>query len=136
MTVASFTAGRENGRRRPRGYADWSPHPSTQVLLDDVDEVLDRYDDHLPLTIRQVFYALVGAERLDKTEAAYARLGEHLNRARRARKIPFDAIRDDGVITIHTDYFDGVEDFHEDTARRARQYRRDRQAGQPRRIEL
>ena len=136
MSVATFTARRENGRRRPRGYADWAPHSSTRDLLDDVDEVLDRYADHLPLTIRQVFYALVGAERLDKTEQAYARLGEHLNRARRARVIPFEAIRDDGVVTIHADYFDGIEDFHEDTGRRARQYRRDRQAGQAQRIEL
>ncbi len=131
-----FTAGRESGRRRPRGYAEWSPQTSTRSLLTDVEDVLERYREHLPLTIRQVFYALVGAERLDKSEHAYARLGEHLNRARRAQLIPFEAIRDDGVISFHADYHSGVDDFHEDTARRVRQYRRDRQAGQPWRLEL
>lgn len=136
MAVAEFTARRENGRRRPRGYADWSPHAPTRALLADVEDVLDRYQDHLPLTIRQVYYALVGSERLEKTEQAYARLGEHLNRARRAGLIGFDAIRDDGVITFSADYFDGVDAFHEDTGRRARQYRRDRQAGQAQRLEL
>jgi len=59
-TPAEFTARRDNGRRRPRGYADWAPQAATRALLDDVDDVLDRYRDHLPLTIRQVFYALVG----------------------------------------------------------------------------
>ena len=51
----------------------------------------------LPLTVRQIFYRLVGAHGYDKTEQAYARLGEHLNRARRAGLIEFDAIRDDGI---------------------------------------
>jgi len=37
------------------------------------------------------------------TEEAYERLGEHLNRARRARVISFDAIRDDGIIAFHAD---------------------------------
>ena len=131
-----FTAGREVGRRRPRGYAAWAPQASTRVLLADVHEVLDRYHDHLPLTIRQVYYALVGAERLEKTELAYARLGEHLNRARRAGMVSFDAIRDDGVLVSEEDCFTGIGDFEEATARRARRYRRDRQAGQPQRLEL
>lgn len=134
--VAEFTAGRENGRRRPRGYAEWRPQTSTRALLEDVDDVLDRYQEHLPLTIRQVFYALVGAERLDKSELAYARLGEHLNRARRAGLIDFDAIRDDGVRTIVADAYQDVEHFHENTAWRARNYRRDRQSGQPLRLEV
>ncbi|MEJ7891722.1 MAG: hypothetical protein WKF94_05380 [Solirubrobacteraceae bacterium] len=88
------------------------------------------------MTVRQIYYSLVGAGKLDKTEQAYARLGEHLNRARRAKVLPFDAIRDDGVMTMHADYYGSVADFRDDTARRAREYRRDRQAGQPQRLEL
>lgn len=137
MSVAApFTAGRVNGRKRPRGYATWSPHAPTRTLLADVDDVLAQYREHLPLTIRQIYYALIGAGRLAKTEDAYARLSEHLNRARRARRIAFDAIRDDGVTTIRSEYFTSVDDFHEDTAWRARNYRRDRQAGQPTRLEV
>lgn len=132
----SLTAGRENGRRRPRGYAPWRPQAKTRALLADVAEVLDRYYEHLPLTIRQVFYALVGAGKIDKTENAYERLCEHLNRARRAELIPFAVIRDDGVTVMRSVFYADPEDFQEDTARRIRAYRRDRQHGQDVFVEL
>lgn len=132
-----ITSRRENEKRsRPRGYADWKPHKATRALLADVETVLETYSEHLPLTIRQVFYALVGAGKLDKTEGAYERLCEHLNRARRARLVPFDVIRDDGVSICNTTTYNGVEDFHDETARRARAYRRNKQAMQPYAIEL
>src|SRR5262249_29622798 len=72
------------------------PRPETQALLNQVGQVLAEYRDQLPLTLRQVFYRLVGAYAFEKTEKAYARLGEALNKARRARFIDMDAIRDDG----------------------------------------
>jgi hypothetical protein len=135
--VEKFTAGRENGKRsRPRGYADWRPQATTRALLTDVETVLETYSEHLPLTIRQVYYALVGAGKLDKTDKAYERPCEHLNRARRARLIDFDCIRDDGVSVCKTITYNGLQAFDEETARRARQYRRDYQAGQPYAIEL
>ena len=56
------------------------------------------YRAHLPLTLRQVFYRLVGAHGYAKTETAYSNLGDTLNWARRARMIEMDAIRDDGLI--------------------------------------
>lgn len=137
MTATSeVTACRDKRRARPIGYADWSPRADTRDLLRDVDDVLEQYEDHLPLTIRQVFYALVAAGRIDKTETSYNRLSEHLNRARRARLIPMQALRDDGVSVIEQDAYTGVEDFHEATALRAGTYVRDRQAAQPYRIEL
>ena len=131
-----YTAGRENGRRRPRGYADWRPHAATSVLLDQVNAILDEYATYLPLTVRQIFYRLVGKYGYEKTENAYGRLAEHLVRARRARLIPFDWIRDDGISYYPVNWFSGVQNFHEETARRARQYRRDRLAGQEFEIEL
>lgn len=73
-----------------------APRAKTQPLLDNVREILDQYAEQLPLTLRQVFYRLVAAYGYEKTEQAYDRLGETLNRARRARVIPFEVIRDDG----------------------------------------
>jgi hypothetical protein len=131
-----FTAGRENSHGRPRGYAQWRPQAKTRRLLESVEAVLQEYAQHLPLTVRQIFYRLVAQHGYDKTEAAYERLGNHLVRARRAKLIPFDSIRDDGVVTMHTAFYGGVADFHDETARRARRYRRDRQAGQDYYIEL
>lgn len=130
------TTGRENGRKRPRGYASWRPQAKTRVLLDQVADVLDEYADHLPLTIRQIFYRLVATTDYPKDERAYGRLCEHLNRARRARLIDFEAIRDDGVVTAHRDYYASPAAFLDDVGRRINGYRRDRQAGQPVRVEL
>lgn len=134
--MAEDTAGRVNGRSRPRGYADWRPRPATVELLDQVGEILREYEDHLPLTIRQIFYRLVASYGYDKTDNSYGRLGEHLVRARRARMISFDMIRDDGVVTYSSRWHDGIEDFWNDAARRAKDYRRARQTGQPHYVEL
>lgn len=134
--MSEVTAGRENGRRRPKGYAGWRPQARTRALLEQVDAVFEEYRDYLPLTVRQIFYRLVGAFGYEKTERAYDRLAEMLVRARRARRIEFCWIRDDGVTVYPVEWFSGVQDFHEDTARRARDYRRDRQDGQDRVIEL
>jgi hypothetical protein len=131
-----FTAGREKRHNRPRGYARWRPQAKTRLLLAQVEAVLQEYAQHLPLTVRQIFYRLVAQHGYAKTETAYERLGNHLVRARRAKLIPFDSIRDDGVVTIHTDFYGDVADFHDETARRAQAYRRDRQAGQDQYIEL
>src|SRR5690348_15221450 len=87
---------------RPRGFASWDPQPATLAVLDDVQQVLHEYRQHLPLTARQIFYRLVGQYGYEKTERAYARLCEYLVRARRAQIIEFSAIRDDG--TVHNSY--------------------------------
>jgi hypothetical protein len=57
-----------------RGFAPWSPQAATLELLEQVRAVLDEYENYLPLTIRQIFYRLVGAHNYDKTEQAYDRL--------------------------------------------------------------
>jgi hypothetical protein len=51
------------------------------------------YKDYLPLTIRQIFYRLVGTEVIGKSEKEYANLCELLNRARRARLISMIHLR-------------------------------------------
>ena len=101
-----------------------------------VDDVLAEYADYLPMTVRQIFYRLVGRHGYPKDELAYGRLCEHLNRARRARLIPFWKIRDDGVIITHREWYDGIDAFWDDTGRRIKSYRRDRQNGQAQRLEL
>lgn len=133
---ARITPRRENGRGRPKGYAPWRPQARTRELLEAVEHVLAEYAEHLPLTVRQIFYRLVATFDYPKTEQAYARLAEHLVRARRARLVDFDAIRDDGVSTYSARWHDGPDEFWDDVGERAREYRRDRQAGQRMRVEL
>jgi hypothetical protein len=121
---------------RVRGYADWTPRAKSQRLLEQVDAVLAEYREHLPLTVRQVFYRLVGGHGYDKTELAYDRLGELLNRARRARLVDFGVIRDDGVTAKIPLAFTSREAFIATAKRLAANYKMDRQAGQEQYIEL
>lgn len=134
--AANVTAGRNNGRKRPKGYAAWSPRPAALALLSQVGEVLELYESHLPLTVRQIFYALVGGYGYEKSERAYRRLGDYLVRARRSRRIPFETIRDDGPVTYSPTWYADPESFLDDAAVRLRDYRRDRQAGQAHYLEL
>jgi hypothetical protein len=59
---------------RALGLADWAPRRASLQLLDQVHQVPAEYAAHLPLTIRQIFYRLVGAFSYQKTEQAYERL--------------------------------------------------------------
>lgn len=132
MTVYpnNVTAGRNNSRKRPKGYAEWRPRRETQIVLAQVDEVLREYREQLPLTVRQIFYRLVGAYNFPKTEQAYERLGNYLVRARRARLIPFEHIRDDSASVMSHLHFDGEEDFFRYVHRLGRDYKQDKLARQ------
>jgi hypothetical protein len=48
-------------------------------LLEQVKAILEEYRDHLPLTLRQIYYRLVGVCSYEKTDLAYMRLSEILN---------------------------------------------------------
>jgi hypothetical protein len=130
----SILGGAERVKVRPRGFISWNPQPKTRALLDQVRAILVEYADYLPLTLRQIFYRLVGAYDYEKTEKAYERLGEMVNRARRARLISMDAIRDDGGVTQGGGGYDSPEDFLETMQDRAASYRRDRTKGQARKL--
>src|SRR5262249_38689402 len=117
-------------RTRVRGFAPWSPKGDTQALLDQARGILDEYVDHLPLTIRQIFYRLVGAHDYEKTERAYQPLVEHLNRARRARIIPMDVIRDDGGVISEPNHWESAEQFMATVRAMAKSFTLDHSAGQ------
>jgi hypothetical protein len=70
----------------------------------------------------------------EKTDLAYVRLSEILNRARRARVIDMDAIRDDGSTVITPFHYDGTEHFWDVVRYRAAHMRLDRTMGQDPRV--
>lgn len=117
-------------RTRPRGFATWNPRPDSLALVRKVQVVLADYAEHLPHTIRQVFYRLVATLGFDKTEAAYSRLCETLNRARRAGFICFSEIRDDGPARYEAASWPDAENFLADVLTDAQCFRLDRQEGQ------
>lgn len=123
--------------KRPRGFvSDYRPRARNAELLEQVQQVLDEYADFLPLSLRQVFYRLVGAYAYTKTEAAYKALCEMLNMARRARLIPFDAIRDDGAMVIAPTLWDSELQWLQAVTRQAGRLRLNPWIHQPAYVEL
>jgi hypothetical protein len=102
--------------------------------VSNVRAVLDEYRNHLPLTLRQIFYRLVGAYQFPKTEKDYDRLTECLNKARRSRMVPFSAIRDDGFHHARFAGYANMESAKRSFRYTADNYRIDRQRNQPVRL--
>ena len=119
---------------RVRGFAPWRPQGDAKALLDDVNDVLAAFRSFLPLTIRQIFYRLVATTGFPKTEKGYKRLGDKLNRARRAGLVAWDAIRDDGFHKPGSLGWDDVGDFLQAVRGSVDRFTLDRQQGQHRRV--
>ncbi|MEU5437245.1 hypothetical protein AB0G73_28235 [Streptomyces sp. NPDC020719] len=123
--------------KRPRGYQPgWRPRLGTLDLLGAIDSVLARYEQQLPLTIRQVWYVLLSDGVLVKAERTYKRLVDVVGMGRRSGRIAWDAIRDDSEVAVAPPVFDDPQDFLERVVTAARGFRLDRQSGQAERIEI
>lgn len=134
--MTDIAAGRKTSHR-PRGYIDvYRPQQKTRALLADVEAVLAEYRDHWPLTVRQIYYRLVGSRGYPKTETFYGKLCHHVANARRGRLIAFSAIRDDGVSTMFFEHFDDEEHFRRHVRELGESYIRNKLAQQDRHIEV
>jgi hypothetical protein len=133
-TIEDLLGGAERISTRPRGFTPWEPRAATRDLLDQVRAVLAEYREFLPLTCRQIYYRLVGRYAFDKTEKAYSRLCEHLVRARRARIILFEAIRDDGIAPLSPNAWESGSEFLDAVRHQAAELHLDRTAGQKTRL--
>ena len=119
---------------RPRGRAPYKPQARARELIGNVQAILVEMSAYLPMTLRQVFYRLVVAEHVDKTEKGYSRLCETCNRARRAGMIDFESIRDDGP-TIESGFdFTDKADLTTSVQRLRKTARMDLQRFQSRRV--
>lgn len=122
---------------RPRGYMnDWSPQPHVALLLTQVQEVIEQYREYGAMTVRQVFYRLVGQYDYQKDERAYARLCETLVKARRAQIVDFGSIRDEPEESHRTGGYSSVAEWWRSELYHARAYRRDPHEGQNVHVEL
>lgn len=123
---------------RAKGYIeDWSPKPHVALIIDQTREVLSEYGRYGPMTVRQIFYRLVGQYGYDKTERAYKNLAEYIVKARRARMISFGSIRDDGGKIAGGSWgYDNVDQFLEALSDYSTSFRRNPTDGQPHHIML
>lgn len=121
---------------RPKGYMRWTPRPEHAVLVQQVRRVLAEYRSYGPMTVRQVFYRLVGEYGYDKTELAYKRLAELLVKARRSQLIDFKDIRDDGTTEKGGGGWSSRAGFWKTIRGEADAFTLDRQRNQPQQIEV
>lgn len=121
---------------RPKGFAKWNPRPQTLAIVNQVQEILEMYHAHLPMTVRQIFYRLVGAYEYEKTEKGYNRLAENLVRARRAQLISFRDIRDDGTIGQGGGGYEDEDQFWQAVKSSGEHYEKDRLLPQDVSVEL
>lgn len=119
---------------RPKGFAEWKPQQATQQIMNQVQEVLAQYREHWPLTIRQIFYRLVGVYGYAKMEQAYDRLIDYMGRARRSKMIAMEVIRDDGTTRQNGKGWYDQAHFIRSVTAMAKRYERDKQARQATRV--
>jgi hypothetical protein len=95
-------------------------------LLAAINDICD--SEQGAITIRHLFYRLVGLEVIPKTERAYKNLCGHLSHWRKDGEVPWNAFSDSTRWHIAAPAFDSIED----ALRRTREnYRRDLWATQP-----
>jgi hypothetical protein len=124
-----LTAGRDNGRRRPVGYAPWEPRGPTLAMLEQIDAVLDDLADYWPITGRQILYRLMGRGTARKADGD--KVYDLLTRGRRSGRIPWEAIGDGRTEKLVPVVCTDPEAFRAEMRASASVYRLDRQAGQP-----
>jgi hypothetical protein len=119
-----------------RGYVDdWKPQRKTEIMLGRVEEVLLEYAAQLPLTLRQIYYRMIGRWAYPKGAAFERALYECVDLGRRSGRIPFEHIRDDGILGGGWWYGD-VDQWVYSTRRDAEGFTRDVQADQPARLQV
>lgn len=102
-----------------------------QEVLRAIQKILGGEEDQI--TIRHLFYRLVGKSIIPKTEAAYKSLCGHLSKWRRSGQIEWGAFTDSTRWHIQQRTFDGIDDALENTVRT---YRRNLWSTQPCYIEV
>ncbi|MHB8522190.1 MAG: hypothetical protein ACYDH9_15725 [Limisphaerales bacterium] len=84
-----------------------------QDVLREIQTILNGEDGQI--TIRHLFYRLVGLRVIEKTEQAYKGLCSHLSKWRRSEAIPWSAFSDSTRWHIQNNTFDGVQDALKNT---------------------
>jgi len=95
-------------------------------LLDSITEIIDGEEERI--TIRHLFYRLVGLRVIDKTESDYTRLCAHLSKWRKQGKVPWGAFTDSTRWYTGSRCYDSMQQALQNTVAA---YRRNLWAAQP-----
>lgn len=103
--------------------------PASLVTIDAIETIVDEYQqDHMRLTVRQLFYQLVTHNAIANTQRDYKRIVSLTANARLSGILDWDAIEDRGRSVVSTWGYDDVPDAIRSIAYG---YRRDRWRTQP-----
>jgi hypothetical protein len=113
----------------------WTPFQVDK--LNKVIEILEEHIEFLPLTLRQIYYQMVGNEYIENTRSQYISLSKLIKWARIDGHIPWDHI-EDRVRAVHDlSGFNNSKDFINQEVRYFLEgYRRNRMQAQDRYIEI
>ncbi|MGD0746060.1 MAG: hypothetical protein ABSA45_12980 [Verrucomicrobiota bacterium] len=100
-------------------------------LLEAIHGILNGEQEQI--TIRHLFYRLVGLKKIEKTEGAYGSLCGHLAKWRRSGAVAWDAFADNTRWHMGTDTFNGLNDALANTVKC---YRRNLWAEQSAHVEI
>lgn len=105
-----------------------------KVKLAIINDIITEYQKQgYTLTLRQLYYQLVSRDIIPNKQAEYAKLSNLLKKGRMAGIVDWNAIEDRTRVPDIPYWSDGVNDAIMDTAR---QFRRDRQEGQSKYVEV
>jgi hypothetical protein len=109
----------------------------TRAFLDTLKGLIDDESDYWPVTVRRVFYAYIGRLGLRSDRGLYQKVSDVLLRARLFGEVPWEALEDRTRAVLWGEGWAGASSFAEQEKRNVLTgYRRDLQAGQPRRLEV
>lgn len=103
-------------------------------MCERISSVQQDYREYWPITPRQTVYRLMGRGQATKQDAE--RIGEYLNRGRRAGRFPWEAVGDGRTEAMFPIVCDDPEAFFAEMRESASVYRLDRQEGQPVYVEM
>jgi len=86
----------------------WSPQKPTLEVLLPVIEILEQ--EH-PVTVRHLYYCLIGQSILTKEEEGYDKLVKVMKRARLSGLVPWNWIIDTSRRVLEIDLYDSVKEF-------------------------
>lgn len=115
-------------------YEDRKFSADSLARIEQANEIITEYQAQgFDLTLRQLYYQFVARDLLPNTQKAYNNLGSLVNNARLAGLIDWDAIQDRTRNLRSYNYWDSPGEIVSDAAR---QYERDKWAGQAYRPEV
>lgn len=100
------------------GPSTASRHRRTRVELDDLDDaIVAAVEVEAPVTLRGVYYRVVSAGAIDKTETGYRTIGRQLLKLRRSGRVRYADITDGTRWVTAPITYDSVEEALQNTAR-------------------